>query len=74
MDYGAFVRRFREDQEIGRDLTDDELVVYCDNGTDVGAWRVNRRTTCGRGEILSPDNAEMARCWFRNRDRSGPAR
>jgi len=66
--YTEFVRRFPEDKEIGRDITEDEVVVFSDNGTDVGAWRMNRRTTEGQGEVLSPNDAEMARHWYRNRD------
>lgn len=63
MNYTEFVRRFPEDMEIGRDITDEELVVFVDNGAHVGAWRMNRRTTVGRGEILSPAEAIMARHW-----------
>ncbi len=67
MNYTEFVRRFPEEKEIGRDITDDELVVYCDNENEVGTWRQDRRTTCGKGEVLSHADAEMARHWFRNR-------
>lgn len=70
MDYREFTRRFRDDQEIGRGMTDEELIVYCDNGFEVGAWRVNCRTTKGRGEILHPDLADIARCWFGSNSRS----
>jgi hypothetical protein len=65
VNYTDFVRRFPENKEIGRDINDEEVVVYCDNGTEVGTWRQNRRTTEGRGEVLSHDNADMARYWFR---------
>jgi hypothetical protein len=68
VNYTEFVQRFPEDKEIGRDITDAELAVYCDNGTDVGIWRQDRRTTCGKGEVLSHADAEMARHWFRTRE------
>ena len=52
MQYPAFVARFPEHSEIGRDITDDRVAVYRDNGHEVGVWRVNRRTTLGTGEVL----------------------
>ena len=65
MDYGTFTKRFREEQEIGRDITDTELAVFRDNGAEVGVWRENRGTTEGKGGILSPDNARRWRAhWF----------
>ncbi len=73
MDYGSFTKRFREDQEIGRDITDTEVAVYRDNGTEVGVWRKNRATTIGKGEVLVPDATHMARYWF-SRQRSEPGR
>ena len=73
MDYGTFTRRFREEQEIGRDITNHELAVYRDNGAEVGVWREDRRTTQGNGEVLSPDDTHMARYWFAQK-RSAPAR
>lgn len=66
MDYGTFTRRFREEQEMGRDVTETELSVYRDNGSEVGVWREHRASTCGRGEVLSPEDAQLARYWFRD--------
>ena len=81
MDFTEFVQRFSEQQEIGRDLTDDQLSIFFDNGHEVGLWREDRRTTIGGGEVLGIHAAEMARFWFgkqkaeRDRDRSaGPSR
>jgi hypothetical protein len=66
MQYREFARRFRDHQEIGRDATDTHLLVFYDNGREVGLWREDRRTTQGSGEVLSPEDAEMARYWYRN--------
>jgi hypothetical protein len=66
MHYPEFARRFRDHQEIGHDLTDTHLLVFYDNGKDVGLWREDRRTTEGAGEVLGPDVAGMARYWYRN--------
>lgn len=81
MDFTEFVQRFSEQQEIGRDLTDDQLSIFFDNGEEVGLWREDRRTTIGCGEVLGVEAAEMARFWFRKvkaeRDRrrsAGPSR
>jgi hypothetical protein len=65
MNFADFVRRFPEHKEIGRDLTDSELRIFFDNGEEVGAWRENRRTTVGAGEVLGEADAEMARHWCR---------
>ena len=61
-----FARRFRDHQEIGREVTDTHLLVFYDNGKEVGLWLENRRTTQAAGEVLSPSDAEAARHWFRN--------
>ena len=66
MQYPEFARRFRDHQEIGRDATDSHLLFFYDNGSEVGLWRENRRTTQGTGEVLGPHDAEMARYWYRN--------
>jgi hypothetical protein len=66
MQYREFARRFRDHQEIGRDSTDTHLLVFYDNGREVGLWREDRRTTQGTGEVLGPDDAEMARYWYCN--------
>jgi hypothetical protein len=66
MHYPEFARRFCDHQEIGRDITDTHLLVFYDNGREVGLWRENRRSTEGTGEVLSPGDAEMARFWYRN--------
>ena len=73
MDYLEFTRRFREDQEIGRDITDTHLNVLFDNSSAVGVWREDRRTTRGTGEVLDPDNSAMARYWY-GREKSSPNR
>jgi len=81
MNFAEFALRFSEQQEIGRDLTDDQLSIFFDNGHEVGLWREDRRTTIGLGEVLGFEAAAMARFWFRkkkverDRDRSaGPSR
>jgi hypothetical protein len=63
MDYSTFTQHFREDPEIGRDNVGDELIIFRDNGKQVGVWRKNRRTGLGQGEILSEPNAYLARVW-----------
>ena len=76
-----FFKRFAHRQEIGRDVTDDHVSVFYDNGVEVGLWREERRTTVGAGSVLSPRDAEMARHWYgenarkeRERGRSGGIR
>ncbi len=64
MNFTEFAERFSEHQEIGRDLTDDQLSIFFDNGQDVGLWREDRRTTIGHGEVLGTQAAAMARHWF----------
>jgi hypothetical protein len=66
MDGPEFFKRFAGRHEIGRDITDAELSVFYDDGTEVGLWRHSRGTTIGTGSVLGPDDAEMARYWFRN--------
>jgi hypothetical protein len=66
MHYAEFARRFRDHQEIGREVTEKNLLVFYDNGKEVGLWRENRRTTKGTGEVLAPEDADMARYWYRN--------
>jgi len=61
---GEFFKRFSDSQEIGRDITDSRLSVFYDNGREVGCWREDRRTTIGKGEVLSEKDAELARYWF----------
>lgn len=61
MDKKQFLERFSNAAEIDRDKTDAELVVFYDDSKDVGAWRENRRTTTGEGEILGHDDAATAR-------------
>jgi hypothetical protein len=65
MDSSEFFQRFADRQEVGRDLTDTHLSVFYDNGREVGCWREERRTTIGQGEILSEENADIARHWFK---------
>lgn len=66
MRYAEFARRFRDHQEIGREVTDARLLVFYDNGKEVGLWREDRRTTQGTGEVLGPQDAAMARYWYRH--------
>ena len=61
-----FARRFRDHQEIGREITDTHLLIFYDNHEEVGLWREDRRTTQGTGEVLSQSDAQMARYWYRN--------
>lgn len=53
MKLADFFRRFRDDQEIGRDTTDEKLEVYYDNGQAVGRIVQNRRTTHAKAELLA---------------------
>lgn len=57
---------------IGRDdRRDDEQIWYFhDNGNEVGIWKYNRRTTCGVGEIIWGEDAEMARAYYRAESRT----
>ena len=66
MHYAEFARRFRDHQEIGREVTDTHLLVFYDDGREVGLWREDRRTTQGMGQVLGSQDAEMARYWYRN--------
>jgi hypothetical protein len=58
-----FVSHFRDDQEIGRDSTYHTLEVYYDNGTDVGRIVEVRPSTRCQADLLTPDNADIARQW-----------
>ncbi len=73
MDGPAFFKRFAERQEIGRDITDTQVSVFYDNGSEVGCWREDRRSTVGQGDILIGDDADMARHWYKQvaRERQG---
>ena len=65
MQSADFFKRFADHQEIGRDITDNHLYVFYDNGAEVGLWREDRPTTIGAGSVLGPEDAEMARYWFK---------
>ena len=65
-----FFTRFRDDQEIGRDITDQRLEVYYDNGQEVGRVVQDRRSTRSQAELLDADNAGMARHWFERMKRT----
>ena len=67
MNWLKFRATFPESGLFGYDLNDDEAVSYFWNGTDVGCWRVDRRTTIGRGDILSAENAEIARDYYKDK-------
>lgn len=69
MKWTEYVLKFPESTEIGRSMTGNELELYHDNGKNVGCWRENRRTGLGEGEILSTDNAFIARGYFQGRGR-----
>jgi hypothetical protein len=58
-----FLKRFADDQEIGRDITATHVAVYYDNGQNVGRWIEDRRTTQGYGEPIDREHAEAARHW-----------
>ena len=60
-----FLKHFSDAQEIGRDITTSHLSVFYDNGREVGCWREERRTTIGKGEIVTGENADIARHWFK---------
>jgi hypothetical protein len=67
MRYIEFIARFPESGLIGQDITDDEAVSYFWNGIDVGCWRVDRRTTIGRGGILGIQDAAAAREYYKTK-------
>jgi hypothetical protein len=64
MKLAEFFQRFRDDQEIGRTITDDKLDVYYDNGQDVGRWVQDRRSQRSEAELLDDENAVTARHWY----------
>jgi hypothetical protein len=63
MKLADFFQRFRDEQEIGRDSTDERLEVYYDNGQDVGRVVEHRPSTRCVADILTPDSAAIARHW-----------
>lgn len=66
MDYAAFTECFPESTEIGRDSSGDFYhLIFRDNGTSVGCWYEDKRTTSGNGEILSDEDAAACRDWCR---------
>lgn len=70
MTYAEFTARFPENTEIGRAVTPKEIVVYRDNGQEVGVWWINRRTTTGEGEVLDAEKADEARAYIKRRGRA----
>jgi hypothetical protein len=66
MRYAEFARRFRDHQEMGREMTGTHLLVFYDNGRDVGVWREDRQSTLGSGVVLDREDADLSRYWFRN--------
>ena len=66
MRYAEFARRFRDHQEMGREVTENHLLVFYDNGKDVGVWREDGQTTLGSGVVLDREDADLSRYWFRN--------
>jgi hypothetical protein len=67
MKLGEFFQRFRDDHEIGRDIAEDRMEAYYDNGLEVGRLVHDRPSTREHGELLNDDNAVSARDWFRRR-------
>jgi hypothetical protein len=67
-----FARSFRDDHEIGRDITDTTLTVYYDNGEHVARIVENRRTTRRHAERLDPESAAAARDWCARQHRQEP--
>jgi hypothetical protein len=63
----TFFDRFPETTEIGRDITDEEVRVYYDNGSHVGEARQHRGTTVTTYDVLFPADADCARDWFRRK-------
>jgi hypothetical protein len=61
----AFLTRFTDAQEIGRQSTAARLEIYYDNGEDVGRWIEHRPSTRGHGELIERDQADAARHWCR---------
>ena len=73
MQDSEFRHRFNENHEIGRDVTDAYLLVFYDNGSEIGLWRQHRATTQGTGRVLSLDEAVMARYWYGQGGQDRPA-
>lgn len=69
MNIAEFNARFPFHTRIGTDVQPEHVKYFHDNGTEVGVWNYDRRTTCGSGEILFPDDAAMARHWYKGRSR-----
>jgi hypothetical protein len=65
MKLADFFRQFRDDQEIGRDITDERLEVYYDNGQAVGRVVQDGRSTRSHAELLDREHADTARDWCR---------
>jgi hypothetical protein len=69
-----FFTRFRDDQEIGRDITDTKLEVYYDNGHAVGRVVQDRGSTRSHAELLHGEHADAARDWCRRQRDDAAAR
>jgi hypothetical protein len=59
-----FARSFRDDHEMGRDITDTTLTAYFENGQHVARIVEDRRSTRSHPERLDPEDAAAARHWF----------
>ena len=60
----AFNALFPQSSIIGQFIQEETATYFYDNGTSVGMWIVDRRTTCGHGEFVDSENAEIARHFY----------
>lgn len=56
-------RSTRMGVDMNRD--DEQIWFFYDNGQDVGVWKYDRRSTCGHGEIIQGEDAELARAYYK---------
>ena len=56
---------------IGTDTKreDGQIWFFFDNGTDIGVWKYDRRSTKGHGEIIWGEDAEMVRWYYKGESR-----
>jgi len=64
MQSGEFKRRFDKAHEIARDATETYLLIFYDNGSELGLWRQHHATAQNAGEVLCLDDAATARYWY----------
>jgi hypothetical protein len=65
-----FEERLPNAREVARESSDEELISYYDNGTQVGTWRENLRTKDSHGEIFTEVDSALARSLLRGKGQS----